>query len=278
MFNAEQIKGIPPLPEREILGVDLWEKVARAEKILKESGAKIEHVVGDNAYYAPLFDKIQLPDRKQFETADRYYSTALHELGHWTGHHTRLNRDLVNTFGSPDYAREELRAEISSMILGHELKIGHDPKQHIAYVDSWIKILTDTPYEIHAAAADAQRIFDYVIAFEQKIDKKQEATQTPDYNPNTLHVGDNIKYNSTTYEVLEADKKEFLIKDLSNSHKIQFTTADGLYNSLVEAKRSNRKIISFIEEGTTKGQEFNYSISTEEELEPQVDSGYKRKM
>lgn len=288
VFNAEQIKGIPPLPEREVQDVDLWEKVARAESIIKASGAKIEHVAGDRAYYAPLFDRIQLPDRKQFETADRYYSTALHELGHWTGHHTRLDRDLVNKLGTPDYAREELRAEIASMILGNELKIGHDPKQHIAYVESWIKILTDTPYEIHAAAADAQRIFDYVMAFEQKIDLKQESTNAAEYNPHTLQKGDEIKYNSTTFKVLDANKKEFLIEDLSNNHKIQLTPNDGLFKSLVEAKRGNRQTVSVIDAADTKSKgidysiptdkENHYTISTEKQLAAQEDNSYKRKI
>jgi antirestriction protein ArdC len=166
VFNAEQINGVPELPKTE--AVNLWEKVERADKIVRESGARVEHVAGDRAFYAPLQDKIQMPERGQFKTADRFYATLLHELGHWTGHKDRLNRDLLNKFGSEEYAKEELRAEIASMMVGAELKIRHDPEQHVAYVDSWIKILTDTPFEIHAAAADAQKIFDYTMAFEKR--------------------------------------------------------------------------------------------------------------
>lgn len=166
VFNAEQINGVPELPKTE--AVNLWEKVERAERIVRESRARVEHVAGDRAFYAPLQDKIQMPERSQFKTADRYYATLLHELGHWTGHKDRLNRDLLNKFGSEEYAKEELRAEIASMMVGAELKIGHDPEQHVAYVDSWIKILTDTPFEVHAAAADAQKIFDYTMAFEKR--------------------------------------------------------------------------------------------------------------
>ncbi|MEN0053578.1 MAG: zincin-like metallopeptidase domain-containing protein [Mucilaginibacter sp.] len=278
VFNAEQIKGIPPLPVREVADIELWEKVARAEAIIKASGAKIDHVAGDRAFYAPLFDKINMPERPQFETADRYYSTLLHELGHWTGHHSRLDRDLVNGFGTPDYAREELRAEIASMILGNELKIGHDPQQHIAYVDNWIKVLTDTPYEIHAAAADAQRIFDYVMDFERKIDKKQEATKQPEYNPNTLQIGDVIKYNGTSYKVLEAEKKNFLIEDLSNKHKVQLTENDGLFNSLVDAKRNNRNAYPVLDNSQDKGREADYSISTVPESIGSEQNSMKRKI
>jgi antirestriction protein ArdC len=278
VFNAEQIKGIPPLPVREVNENELWEKVARAESIIKASGAKVEHVAGDRAFYTPLFDKINMPERTQFATGDRYYSTLLHELGHWTGHHSRLDRELVNKFGTPDYAREELRAEIASMILGNELKIGHDPKQHIAYVDNWIKVLTDTPYEIHAAAADAQRIFDYVLAFEKKIEQKQEATKAIEYNPNTLQTGDKIKYNGTTYEVLEADKKNFLIQDVSNKHKVQLTVSDGLFNSLVESKRTNRNSISVLDAVGNNEKEPDYSIPTAKELVAQEDNSFKRKI
>jgi len=271
VFNAEQINGIPPLPIKEVNDIDLWEKIARAESIVKASGAKIDHVAGDRAYYTPLFDKIQMPDRKQFPTADRYYSTLLHELGHWTGHHSRLNRDLVNKFGTPEYAREELRAEIASMMLGHELKIGHDPKQHIAYVDSWIKILTDTPYEIHSASADAQRIADYVIGLDQKRDIKIEVDKAEAYNPNTLQTGDEIKYNTAIQKVLKADGKEFIIQDIETKHKIKLTVNDQLFNSLIEAKRNPEK------SETMKAEKYN-SISTQPIPERQTENDIKRKL
>ena len=88
--------------------------------------------------------------------------------GHWTAHPDRLNRDLSNPFGSEGYAREELRAEIASLILGSELGIGYDPDRHAGYVDHWVQILTDTPKEILYAAADAERISDYILTIEQK--------------------------------------------------------------------------------------------------------------
>nr|WP_181718594.1 zincin-like metallopeptidase domain-containing protein [Pedobacter sp.]QJS06254.1 conjugal transfer protein TraC [Pedobacter sp.] len=253
VFNGEQIKGIPPLPIREVKEAELWEKVARAESIIQASGAKVEHVVGDRAYYTPLFDKINMPERNQFDTSDRYYSTLLHELGHWTGHHSRLNRDLVNKFGTPDYAREELRAEIASMMLGNELSIGHDPKQHISYVDSWIKILTDTPYEIHTAAADAQRISDYVLAFEKKQEIKLDTSNVIEANPKTLQQGDKINYNSTTYNVLEAKKNLFIVQDMGNSDKIKLTTSDQLFSSLIQAKNNPQEILTVIQEPEKNG-------------------------
>ena len=102
---------------------------------------------------------ITLPERDQFASADGYYATALHEVGHATGHPSRLNRqDLGHPFGSEAYAREELRAEIASLMLGEQLGIGHDPGQHSAYVASWIRALENDPREIFRAAADAEKI------------------------------------------------------------------------------------------------------------------------
>lgn len=165
VFNAEQIDGLPPLAPRKEAS---WSAVERAEQILQASGATIRHGEQNRAFYRLMTDSIHLPDKNQFPTADNYYATALHELGHWTGHATRLDRDMVHPFGSEGYAKEELRAEISSMILGDELGIGHDPGQHAAYVASWIKALQDDPLEIFRAAADAEKIQNYVLGLEQK--------------------------------------------------------------------------------------------------------------
>ena len=170
VFNAEQIDGLPPQQPRQ---AHAWSAVERAEQILEASAANIRHG-GDKAFYRVSDDSIQLPEKSQFPTANNYYATALHELGHWTGHQTRLDRDLVHPFGSEGYAKEELRAEIASMIVGDELGIGHDPEQHAAYVGSWIKALQDDPLEIFRAAADAEQIQKYVLGLEQT--QKQTAT------------------------------------------------------------------------------------------------------
>ncbi len=165
VFNAEQIDGIPALePERTYD----WDPVEQAEKLLQASGANIEHSQSGGAYYRLSTDTIRLPAQDRFATPSGYYTTAMHELGHWTGHPDRLDRDLSNPFGSEGYAREELRAEIASLILGSELGIGYDPVAHAGYVDHWVQILTDTPKEILYAAADAERISDYILTIEQK--------------------------------------------------------------------------------------------------------------
>ena len=174
VFNAEQIDRLPALPPRRQQD---WNPVERAEQILQASGAVIKHGEQNRAFYRPATDSIHLPDKGQFPTADNYYATALHELGHWTGHESRLDRDLVHPFGSEGYAKEELRAEIASMILGDELGIGHDPGQHLAYVASWIKALEEDPLEIFRAASDAEKIQDYVLSLEQKQVQEQSTPQ-----------------------------------------------------------------------------------------------------
>ena len=175
VFNAQQIDGLAPLAARQ---EPPWTAVERAEQILRASGAVILHSEQNRAFYRPGTDSIHLPQRSQFPSADTYYATALHELGHWSGHASRLNRDLAHPFGSDGYAKEELRAEIASMILGDELGIGHDPGQHGAYVACWIKALQDDSLEIFRAAADAEKIQAYVLGLAQKQMQEQEQTQT----------------------------------------------------------------------------------------------------
>ena len=173
VFNGEQIDGLPPIQKQE----HTWDPIARAEGILAASGVDIHYNGGSRAFYRPLTDSIHLPDKGRFPSAENYYATALHELGHWTGKEDRLNRDISHPFGSEGYAKEELRAEIASMILGDELGIGHDPLQHAAYVGSWIKVLENDPLEIFRAAADAEKIQNYVLGLEQKQVQEQTAQQ-----------------------------------------------------------------------------------------------------
>ena len=173
VFNAEQIEGLPPAPLRPVRPE--WERHSQAETILGNSGVPIHHAPGDRAFYRLAEDTITLPERDQFPSGDRYYATALHELGHATGHPSRLARDMAHPFGSEGYAREELRAEIGSLMLGEQLGIGHDPGQHAAYVASWIKALENDPREIFRAAADAEKIVKLVRSYE--LGREQAAEQ-----------------------------------------------------------------------------------------------------
>ena len=166
VFHASQIDNMPELITKE----PDWSLIERAEKLLLNSGATIIHSETDRAFYRLSTDSIHLPPKEQFKSATNYYATALHELGHWSGHPSRLDRDLGHPFGSEAYAKEELRAEIASMLLGAELSIGHDPSQHTAYIKSWIQVLEDEPLEIFRASADAEKIVNHLCALEQTQD------------------------------------------------------------------------------------------------------------
>lgn len=159
VFHASQMDGIPPLAPREIQ----WTPEDRAEQIMQASGARVVHG-GGRAFYRVTDDFIGMPPREAFKTATDYYATGLHELGHWTGHPSRLARPLLNAFGTPDYAKEELRAELISVFLGMETGIEPDLREAAAYLQSWIKVLQEDKKEVFRAAADAQRATEYVLA------------------------------------------------------------------------------------------------------------------
>jgi antirestriction protein ArdC len=164
LFHASQIEGIPAYVPPTIAEAP-WRAPEAAEIILANSGAVVRFG-GDKAFYSPATDHIQMPPQAAFATPQGYCGTLVHELGHWTGHTTRLNRDLRNPFGSHDYAREELRAEIGQMMVCGELGIADcDFTNNAAYVASWLEKLRSDRKEIFRAAADAQRIADYLLAF-----------------------------------------------------------------------------------------------------------------
>lgn len=173
VFNAQQIDGMPELKRPELYETEV-QTLEHAEQIILNSGAKIEHREQGRAFYSSSSDRIIMPLKTQFANEMGYYGTLLHELGHWTGHTSRLNRPLGNMFGTPEYAQEELRAEIASFMLCSELSIDFDPENHMSYIDSWVSILQDKPNEIFKAAADAGKITQFLQGFGREIDQEQK--------------------------------------------------------------------------------------------------------
>ena len=175
VFNAEQCENIPELvmPKRD------WEPLERAETIIKANGVPVCHDAVDMNYYSHGKDEIHLTAMESFKTKEAYYGTALHELGHSTGHEKRLNRTFGKSFGDENYAREELRAEIASFMLCADLGISRDASdaQHAAYVGSWIKALKEDPNEIFKASADAEAICNYLYDREREYVKSLENGQ-----------------------------------------------------------------------------------------------------
>lgn len=120
---------------------------------------------GNEAYYNPINDEIHVPKSSQFKDEYSFYATQLHELSHATGHPNRLNRDIANTFGSDEYAKEELRAEIASSFMMQKLKLNYDENhynEHKNYIRNWIDILKNHPSELFKAIKDADEIVDYL--------------------------------------------------------------------------------------------------------------------
>ncbi len=163
VFHASQIDGVPAYKAPTVEEAP-WARPEAADIIIKSSGAVVR-IGGDRAFYSPSTDHIQLPAEHAFRGPPEFASTALHELGHWTGHSSRLNRDLQNRFGSAAYAMEELRAELASAFVATQLGIPTDIPHHASYIANWITPLRDDKREIFRAAADAQRIADMELGF-----------------------------------------------------------------------------------------------------------------
>ena len=162
VFNVAQCEGLRdglapdpvPLPEREIMPV--------AEACIAASGVAFR-IGGDRAFYVPSLDYVQVPPQPAFFEQVNYYRTCLHELTHATGHPARLDRKLVNAFGSKDYAREELVAEMGSAFLCAAL--GIEPTvRHADYIGSWLEVLREDSRAIFRAASAASRAADWLLA------------------------------------------------------------------------------------------------------------------
>lgn len=183
VFNARQIEGIPTLNP---VVREPFEMAEAGERILKNSGAKISHDQADRAFYDRRRDAIHLPPKEAFKDAPGYYGTALHELGHWTGHPSRLDRWTLNDnykFGDTNYAKEELRAELASVFIAAEKGIPHDPENHAAYVGSWIQVLKQDKNEIFRAAHDASKAADLLLSLERDVSIADQDLDTATTEP-----------------------------------------------------------------------------------------------
>ncbi len=164
VFNLEQIEGLPEhFYAQPVNPLPLAERIEHADTFVTATGAAIHHG-GNQAFYAPSRDMIQIPPFEAFKDKESYYSTALHELTHWTRHDKRLARDFGRQrFGDEGYAREELVAELGSAFLCADLGITPDIRDdHAAYLGHWLKILENDKRAIVSAAAHAQRAADFL--------------------------------------------------------------------------------------------------------------------
>ena len=164
VFNAAQCEG---LPEGIALGAEAspeCETIERAEKLISATGADFR-IGGDRAFYVPSQDFIRVPPQPAFFEQINYYRTCFHELGHWTGHATRLNREFRGRYGSHAYAREELVAELASAFVCASLSIAPTVR-HADYLGSWLEVLKEDNRAIFNAASLASKAADFILAFE----------------------------------------------------------------------------------------------------------------
>lgn len=160
VFNAEQIEGLSANPKVE---VPVEDRYLRAESVFACLRVDYEMLDGcDTAAYSPLRDRIVLPCPEQFESQDHYWATAYHELVHWTGHESRLNREF-GTRGSPEYAFEELVAEMGSAFLCAHLGLVGDLR-HPEYLAHWVQRLRSDKRAVVRAATIAQKAMDFILA------------------------------------------------------------------------------------------------------------------
>jgi antirestriction protein ArdC len=171
VFHISQVDGVEPLKPEELHDI---EPIEKAESILTDywnrEGITVKHIKGNNAFYSPSCDMIQLPLFEQFKEANEYYSTAFHESIHSTMKETRCNREeerknKLVSFGSDEYSKEELVAELGSAalmnIIGIETKKSF--RNSSAYIQNWIQVLKNDVKFIISASTKAEKAVKYIL-------------------------------------------------------------------------------------------------------------------
>lgn len=163
VFSVDQCDGLPdelvsappPVPERLI--------APELEALIQASGADMR-LGGSRAFYSPALDQVQVPRPEAYFEPINWHRTALHELGHWTGHGSRLGRDMTGGFGSKKYAQEELVAEMTAAFCCASLGIVPTVR-HADYIGSWLEVLREDNRAVVRAASAASKAADYLLAF-----------------------------------------------------------------------------------------------------------------
>src|SRR4029453_1018587 len=162
VFNVDQCENLPDSnytgkPMR-VRNLDMRDEFADA--FLHSTGADIREGQGE-AYYVPSQDFISMPAFQSFKGADHFYNVAFHELTHWTGHKSRLDRDLKNRFGTRAYAAEELVAELGAAFLSAEFGFDGDVR-NAGYIATWIELLKADKRAFFTACSQASKAADYL--------------------------------------------------------------------------------------------------------------------
>ena len=164
VFNAAQVDGLPEPTDTTPQTPE--HRHHHAECFIAATGAVIKHG-GNEACFIPSLDYIQMPPFGAFTTVEGYYAVCLHELGHHSGHTSRLDRNLTGRFGTRAYAAEELIAELTSAFLCAHLGIEGELR-HAGYIKTWAELLRHDNRAIFTAAAKAQQAADFLRGFSEE--------------------------------------------------------------------------------------------------------------
>lgn len=160
VFNGAQVDGYTPKADPDM---PMLERIAQADGFFKAIGASIRHA-GNQAFYAPVSDHIQMPPFQAFKESVSYYSTLAHENIHWTSNAGRCDRQLGKRFGDLAYAAEELIAELGAAFTCAHLGLSTVPREdHAQYIQSWLRVLKADKRAIFTAASKAQQACDWLI-------------------------------------------------------------------------------------------------------------------
>lgn len=163
VFNVAQTSNLSDaIVAPELLKLEDKDRFESADRLVHHNGVVIKHVSANSAHYEPQNDIIQMPFLKQFPTTERYYATLFHEVTHWTKHESRLQRPS-GMFGTPEYAFEELIAELGSAFICARLQIHASLSSSSAYIKSWLSALEDDRKYIIKAVSYADKAMLYIF-------------------------------------------------------------------------------------------------------------------
>lgn len=251
VFHASQIEG---LPESEAVSeafspVHNLSADATIQNYVTQEHITLDLRKSDEAYYAPLLDRVVLPLMEQFPDTAEFYSTAFHELTHSTGHKSRLDRLTVGArFGKDDeYSREELVAEIgaATLMASHGLESKKTLKNSAAYIQSWLRALKNDKQMIVWAAGRAAKAVDFILS-------ASESSETPEgsgpQEPEAFTPAEAAENNTAAAYALHLDQFTAHYPDdllrIRHNHGMMEISLDGFFNMINQTKL--KKFLSLV--------------------------------
>lgn len=238
VFNAEQMESIEP---EKIMRLTNKETNEAMENMIQNSEAPIFYDQTADNYYSPSTDTIHIVPKEYFKTMEAFYATVSHEIAHSTGSENRLNRatlTALSEFGSEIYAKEELRAELTSMFLAQKYNVKFDEKHyenHAAYLQSWAIVLENNPNEIFKAASEAEKAMRYIEerminirTNELEVDNKKMdnienfSVKAVNLNASQMYLTEAQKLLKANNSIWQKDFNQTIIDKLSKSGKNVF--------------------------------------------------------